>query len=144
MGGVHPFMKGLRLLLQRQAGDELLWRWVFLEEALTEAGDDAFVADAVDLMVFCCRRVSVSGDLGGSGRGAPASVEDGLSESLAWELPKELSDVRAGRFLRLLPHDGRLEGRATGELQRTAVARTNMRGAVDESPPDLPSRLRDW
>merc|ERR1719210_1688457 len=48
--GTHPFMKGLRGLLQRQLGDRMVWCWELSEESLIEFGDDQFLEDALKLL----------------------------------------------------------------------------------------------
>lgn len=122
--GTHPFMKGLRALLQQQVGDPTVWQWSFADDVLIEAGDDKFMEQAVELLSHALQRVPVSDDDcegGQAGRGV-----------LSWQVAPQTSDRHIRRFLSLLPVDSRLEGRPTGGLNKTAALRTNMRGELDE------------
>lgn len=125
--GVHPFLKGFRALLERQLGEEVVWRWVLKEEALTETGGHRFIEDAVAVLFRLCRQTppDVLGD-------CEAGV-GGEGFRLGMEVDPQLSDPHLGRLLRILPRDSRLEGRATGELVRTGARRTNIRGELDET-----------
>eukprot|EP00931_Biecheleriopsis_adriatica_P057332 TRINITY_DN34000_c0_g1_i1.p1 TRINITY_DN34000_c0_g1~~TRINITY_DN34000_c0_g1_i1.p1 ORF type:complete len:285 (+),score=64.34 TRINITY_DN34000_c0_g1_i1:23-877(+) len=130
--GAHPFIKGLAELLKQQLASPTVWRWLLQEEMFMESSGDAFMADAIELlMCFFC--FVPRGQLGEEGVGATY---------LAWEVAPELSDPHIRRLLTLLPADFDLEGRATGELMATKTQRLNMSGALDE-PDSLMTVLLD-
>ncbi|CAK0794811.1 unnamed protein product [Prorocentrum cordatum] len=119
----HPFLRGLRELLQQQLGCPSVVRWTLREEVFMEAAGEAFMADALRLLmhVFC---FVPREELGEEGTGGGC---------LAWEVAPDLSDARIGRLLALLPPEARLEGRATGDVSRTSRQRTNAGGESDEA-----------
>lgn len=124
--GVHPFLKGLRRLLQQQLGEPMALRWVLAENVLLEAGDDRFMEGAVQVCGALLQRRG-----GGSGAG---DVEAGAATNpadLVLEVVASTSDRRIQRVLGLLPADGRLEGNPTGEVSKTSIARTNVNGEQD-------------
>jgi len=128
--GTHPFLKGLRGLLQRQVGDPMIWSWILAEESLTEVGGETFMEDAVLLLLaaFCYEGAPDGGELG--------------QRRYIWEVSSASSDSQLTRLLRLLPLDSQLEGNATGELQSVGRERTNVNGEQDEEE-SMVAFLRD-
>lgn len=122
--GAHPLLRGLRELLQRQMDGDSVWQWEVIEETFTEAGDERFVTDAVALLMLTL--VHVPMDL-------ETSRDSGESLRLSWEVSPQASTHHLSRILRLLPCESNLEGRSAGIFVKTAAARTNMTGELDEA-----------
>eukprot|EP00929_Paragymnodinium_shiwhaense_P014559 TRINITY_DN122474_c0_g1_i1.p1 TRINITY_DN122474_c0_g1~~TRINITY_DN122474_c0_g1_i1.p1 ORF type:complete len:333 (-),score=57.95 TRINITY_DN122474_c0_g1_i1:305-1249(-) len=123
--GVHPFIKGFRTLLETQLGNPNVWRWWLREELFMEAAGDAFMNDALALLMRFFRFVPLE-EL------AEAGVDANGGKRLAWEVASELSDPHVRRLLSLLPSMSRLEGGPAGEFVVTTSQRTNMHGELDD------------
>lgn len=123
--GTHPFLSGLRGLLQQQLGNQVAWRWAFQEEVLLEAGNERFMEEAVRLLAQTLQYVP---DV--AVKDCEAGVEG--PRLVTWEVAADTSDRYLRKMLQLLPAASRLEGRATGELMPTTAQRTNMAGESDK------------
>lgn len=124
MIGSHPFLKSLAQLIQLQCGDQMVWRWTFLEEALTEAGGHVFLVDGVQLLATLFQRVAETEVLASTGPGY-----------LAFEFPIEVPDWQLSKLLKVLPSEAKLEGSATGEFFRTTVLRTRSEDLCSSDDP---------
>ncbi|RHY31904.1 hypothetical protein DYB32_003055 [Aphanomyces invadans] len=122
--GTHPFLHGLRRLLESNMASATVVGWQVSDAVFVESGGTEFAQAAATVLVdtLQCGHTVLSKD------------DDVKAADRLWVLDPYVSNAHLRRIVWLFPAPTSLEGRATGVEVPTVFSRPNARGQHDEIP----------
>ncbi|CAI5722046.1 unnamed protein product [Peronospora effusa] len=128
--GCHPFLAGLRAVLQWNLESSTVVAWKLSDSVFVESGDSEYTHNAFALLVLVlnfshCVSVDKSNTCGAS--------NDARVKTRNWYLDPFMSDHDIRQLIRQLPDAKHLIGKPTGTKLLTKMDRVNMHGERDEN-----------